>query len=42
MVRRKSSRKGRNPQTGEEIKISERNVVTFKTSQVLRNALNNR
>lgn len=42
IVRQKSSRKGRNPQTGEEIKISERNVVTFKTSQVLRNALNNR
>jgi integration host factor subunit alpha len=42
MVRRKTSRKGRNPQTGEEIRISERNVVTFKTSQVLRNALNNK
>jgi len=40
LVREKRTRKGRNPQTGEEIKISERNVVTFKTSQVLRNALN--
>ncbi len=42
MVRRKKTRKGRNPQTGDEIQISERNVVTFKTSQVLKNALNNR
>jgi len=40
IVRQKNTRKGRNPQTGEEIKISSRNVVTFKTSQVLRNALN--
>jgi integration host factor subunit alpha len=42
MVREKKMRKGRNPQTGSEIKISERNVVTFKTSQVLRNALNSK
>lgn len=40
IVRQKNTRKGRNPQTGQEIKISARNVVTFKTSQVLRNALN--
>jgi len=40
IVRQKSIRKGRNPQTGNEIKISARRVVTFKTSQVLRNALN--
>jgi integration host factor subunit alpha len=40
IVRQKQTRKGRNPQTGDEIKISARKVVTFKTSQVLRNALN--
>ena len=42
MVRKKKMRKGRNPQTGDEIKISARDVVTFKTSQVLKNTLNNR
>ena len=40
LVRDKKERKGRNPQTGEEIKISSRRVVTFKTSQVLKKALN--
>ncbi len=40
IVRHKKTRKGRNPQTGDEILISERNVVTFKTSQVLKNSLN--
>jgi len=40
LVREKRSRKGRNPQTGEEIQISARRVLTFKPSQVLRKALN--
>jgi integration host factor subunit alpha len=40
IVREKRSRKGRNPQTGEEIQISARRVLTFKPSQVLRKALN--
>jgi integration host factor subunit alpha len=40
VVRRKRERIGRNPQTGEEIKISARKVLTFKPSQVLKNALN--
>jgi integration host factor subunit alpha len=40
MIREKRSRKGRNPQTGEEIQISARRVLTFKPSQVLRKALN--
>jgi integration host factor subunit alpha len=31
---------GRNPQTGEEIEISARRVLTFRPSQVLKNALN--
>ena len=39
VVRDKRSRIGRNPQTGEEIEISARRVLTFKPSQVLRNAL---
>ncbi len=40
IVREKRSRKGRNPQTGAEIQISARRVLTFKPSQVLRKALN--
>ncbi len=40
VVRNKRERVGRNPQTGEEIKISARRVLTFKPSQVLKNALN--
>jgi integration host factor subunit alpha len=40
MVRRKRSRRGRNPQTGEEIEISARKVLTFKASPVLKKALN--
>lgn len=40
LVKEKKSRRGRNPQTGEEIQISARRVLTFKSSQVLRKALN--
>jgi len=40
VIRQKRSRKGRNPQTGSEIQISARRVLTFKPSQVLRKALN--
>lgn len=40
IVRSKRERVGRNPQTGEAIKISARKVLTFKPSQVLKNALN--
>lgn len=39
VVRDKRSRIGRNPQTGEEIEITARRVLTFKPSQVLRNSL---
>jgi len=35
IVRDKKSRVGRNPQTGEEIEISARRVLTFRPSQVL-------
>lgn len=40
VVRRKRERVGRNPQTGDEIKITARKVLTFKPSQVLKNVLN--
>ncbi len=39
-VKEKKSRRGRNPQTGEEIEIPSRKVLTFKPSNVLRDALN--
>lgn len=39
-VRGKSERVGRNPQTGEQIKISARRVLTFRPSQVLKAMLN--
>jgi len=35
-VRKKTARRGRNPQTGDEITITPRNVVTFSLSNVLR------
>ena len=40
VVRDKNARAGRNPQTGQEITISARRVLTFKPSQVLKNILN--
>ncbi len=40
IVKEKRARRGRNPQTGQEISITERRVLTFKSSQVLRKALN--
>src|SRR3989338_10232235 len=40
VVRKKRPRIGRNPQTGEEIEISARQVLTFRPSQVLKAALN--
>lgn len=40
VVRAKRPRVGRNPQTGEEIEISARRVLTFRPSQVLKHALN--
>jgi integration host factor subunit alpha len=39
-IRQKSARKGRNPQTGEQITITPRKIVTFKTSQVLKFKVN--
>ena len=40
VVKEKNSRRGRNPQSGEEIEISSRKVLNFKASQVLRKSLN--
>ena len=40
VVNQKRPRKGRNPQTGEEIIISGRKVLTFKASQVLKKTIN--
>jgi len=40
VVNEKRPRKGRNPQTGEEIVITGRRVLTFKASQVLKKTMN--
>ncbi len=40
VTREKRPRKGRNPQTGEEVIISGRRVLTFKPGAILRKALN--
>ena len=40
VIKEKRARKGRNPQTGEEIEISSRKVLTFKPSQTLKKLLN--
>lgn len=40
IVRQKKERVGRNPQTGDQIKISARRVLTFRPSQVLKAILN--
>lgn len=40
IVKEKADRRGRNPQTGEEIVISARKILTFKPSQVLKSAIN--
>ena len=40
VVREKNARKGRNPQTGEEIRLAARRVLTFKPSNVLKDELN--
>jgi len=39
-VRQKKKRRGRNPQTGEEIEITARKVITFKTSNILKDMIN--
>lgn len=39
-IRKKASRKGRNPQTGSEIEITARRVLTFKPSKGLKGKVN--
>jgi integration host factor subunit alpha len=41
-LRDKRERAGRNPQTGERIKIEERRVLAFKSSGILREMVNGR
>lgn len=40
VVNEKRPRKGRNPQTGEDIVITGRRVLTFKASQILKRSMN--
>ncbi len=40
VVRKKNARRGRNPHTGVEMEICARKVLTFKSSQILKKALN--
>jgi integration host factor subunit alpha len=42
VVKKKADRRGRNPQTGEEITITARKILTFKPSQVLKASLNSK
>ncbi len=39
-IKKKSSRRGRNPATGDDLTLESRKVVTFKCSQVLRDKVN--
>lgn len=40
MVRKKRARRGRNPQTGKDMTITARRVLTFKPSQLLKDSVN--
>ena len=40
-VKNKNARRGRNPQTGKELVLDARQVVTFKPSGILRERINN-
>ena len=40
VVKEKSERRGRNPQTSEDLQLRARRVVVFKTSGVLRDKIN--
>ena len=39
-VKEKTTRRGRNPQSGEDLLLPERRVITFKYSSVLREKIN--
>ena len=40
VVRQKVARRGRNPQTGKDMTITARKVLTFKPSHILKDAVN--
>lgn len=40
VVKEKSARRGRNPQTTQDLQLRERRVIVFKTSGVLRDKIN--
>jgi integration host factor subunit alpha len=40
IIRQKAARRGRNPATGEDLRLALRKVVTFKCSPVLREKVN--
>jgi len=42
IVKNKAARKGRNPQTKEDLKLRARKVVVFRTSGVLRKKINHK
>jgi integration host factor subunit alpha len=42
IVKQKRARRGRNPQTGAEIEIAPRRVLSFKLSQVLKDEINSK
>ena len=42
VVRKKRSRRGRNPQTGNDIEIKARRILTFKPSHVFKEGLNHK
>ncbi len=40
VVKQKANRRGRNPQTGESLTIEARRILTFKPSNLLKDAIN--
>jgi integration host factor subunit alpha len=40
IVRKKDARRGRNPQTGQDLTLEPRRVITFKCSTVMRDRIN--
>ena len=40
IVRKKEARRGRNPQTGDDLTLEPRRVITFKCSSVMRDRIN--
>jgi integration host factor subunit alpha len=40
IVRKKASRRGRNPKTGQDLTLDPRRVITFKCSGVMRDRIN--